>query len=108
MPVSWKVRETEDGRLVEKWLLREAFKDQLPDGIYRREKLRFSRGTGVEALAEKVVGKLAGEEGLAGGWETPAGYRINSPVEAYYYKLYKESFPDPAFERLVGRWDPEK
>ena len=108
MPVSWKVHDTGGGHLVEKWLLREAFKDMLPESIYRREKLRFSRGTGVETVAEDVVGRLAAKEGLSGGWTTPAGYRISSPVEAYYYKLFKEQFPDPAFESLVGRWDPSK
>jgi hypothetical protein len=26
--------------------------------------------------------------------------------ELYYYRIFKESFPEPAFDRLVGRWDP--
>jgi len=108
MPVSWKVHDVGGGKLVEKWLLREAFRDMLPESIYRREKLRFSRGTGVETIAEDVVQKLAARESLCGGWTTSGGYRINSAVEAYYYKLFKEGFPDPGFEALVGRWDPDK
>jgi hypothetical protein len=39
---------------------------------------------------------------------TVEGYRLNSPKERWYYTLFKERFPSPAFERLVGRWDPDK
>ena len=46
LPVDWKIHDAGNGKLVEKWILREAFKDLLPEQIYRRDKLRFSAGTG--------------------------------------------------------------
>jgi asparagine synthase (glutamine-hydrolysing) len=109
IPVDWKVHKQPDGQLVEKWLLREAFKDMLPEEIYRREKLRFSGGTGTDPLIEEM-GREIIEEGAftEDSRQTPGGYMLNSPKELAYYRLFKEYFPDPAFESLVGRWDPEK
>jgi asparagine synthase (glutamine-hydrolysing) len=107
--VSWKVHSKSHGKLVEKWLLREAFKDMLPEEIYEREKLRFSRGTGVDGLMDKVAeGKL--KDGKSGNEfrSSSTGYQFNTPKEFWYYSLFKENFPSPAFEELVGRWDPGK
>ncbi len=109
LPIDWKVHDAGNGALIEKWILREAFKDMLPEAIYRREKSRFSRGTGadvaIEALAEEIG---SAEEFTAHGGRTPMGYQLQSAKEHYYYKLFKSYFPDPAFEALVGRWDPAK
>ena len=109
MPVSWKVHPAGDGRFIEKWLLREAFKDMLPEVIYRREKLRFSGGTGTDPLIEAAGSELMSQEPLTEeNRQTPGGYRLNSPKEGVYYRLFKGYFPEPCFEPLVGRWDPDK
>ncbi len=97
------------GRWIEKHILREAFRDLLPEAIYRREKLRFSAGTGTDDLMDGV----ADDDGNAGDFAdaartTPEGYSLSSPKERWYYTLFKQKFPDPCFERLVGRWDPGK
>jgi len=109
IPVRWKIHDAGNGRLIEKHILREAFKDLLPAKIYRREKLRFSAGTGTDSLMDDV----AGDHGEIAGFDdatrtTPAGYTLNSAKEMWYYRLFKEKFPAPCFERLVGRWDPGK
>ena len=109
LPVSWKVHDVGGGHLVEKWLLREAFKDMLPEEIYRREKLRFSGGTGTDALIEEKGDEIVPPEKMVEGMtHTSGGYRLNSPKESYYYRLFQERFPGPHFESLVGRWDPDK
>ena len=109
MPTSWKVHERKDGTFVEKWLLREAFRDMLPDRIYRREKLRFSGGTGTDPVIDAASNELiASSEFTEQTRQTPGGYRLNSPKELHYYRIFKERFPEPCFESLVGRWDPAK
>ncbi len=109
MPVDWKVHNGQDGRLVEKWLLREAFRDMLPDEIYRREKLRFSGGTGTDPLIEEMSQEIIEESAFTeASRRTSGGYTLSSAKELAYYRLFKEYFPDPAFESLVGRWDPGK
>ena len=109
IPVRWKIHEGPDGRLIEKHILREAFKELLPETIYRREKLRFSAGTGTDDLMDGVAEQEVKSKQAAGVPDiTPEGYKLNSPKERWYYSLFKEKFPAPCFERLVGRWDPFK
>ena len=33
---------------------------------------------------------------------------LASVEELYYYRIFKRTFPQPAFDRLVGRWDPAR
>ena len=109
IPVRWKIHETGSGRLVEKHILREAFKDLLPETIYRREKLRFAAGTGTDNLMDDVAaGQANAGEFSQASRTTAEGYTLNSPKELWYYKLFKEKFRAPCFEKLVGRWDPGK
>ena len=109
IPVQWKIHKMRNGKLIEKWILREAIKDMLPEEIYLREKLRFSRGTGTDNLMDNLVT----EEVNSGDFnedsrKTESGYYLSSLKELWYYKLFKEHFPSPDFENLVGRWDPYK
>jgi asparagine synthase (glutamine-hydrolysing) len=109
MPVQWKVHREKDGRLVEKWLLREAFRDLLPERIYRRQKLRFAGGTGTDGILAALSPELIPEgEFTEEIRTTAAGYRLNSPKELHYYRLFRRHFPEAFFEPLVGRWDPYK
>jgi len=108
LPVQWKIHET-GGELIEKYILREAFRDLLPETIYKRRKLRFSAGTGTDSFLDRVAeGKDQAADFSEDTQHTPEGYTLNSPKELWYYRLFKEHFPEPAFERLVGRWDPGK
>lgn len=109
LPVSWKIHPTGDGELVEKFILREAFRDLLPEAITQRSKLRFSAGTGTDDLMDDVArGQMAAGDFTDAARTTAEGYTLNSPKELWYYRLFKERFPAPCFERLVGRWDPGK
>jgi len=109
LPVSWKIHGNGGGEPVEKFILREVFKDLLPEAIYRRRKLRFSAGTGTDGLMDRIAeGHVSRQEFEQADNPTPQGYVLNSPKELWYYRLFKQRFPAPCFERLVGRWDPGK
>jgi asparagine synthase (glutamine-hydrolysing) len=109
LPVRWKIHDTGQGQWIEKYILREAFKDLLPDAIYRRVKLRFAAGTGTDDLMDQIARTAVGEgEFTDQTARTPGGYQLNSPKELWYYNLFKKEFPGPQFETLVGRWDPGK
>lgn len=109
VPVTWKIRTLESGEMIEKWILREAFASMLPDVISKRIKLRFSRGTGTDNLMDRIAAAHVTDDAFTEkNRMTPEGYILNSPKELWYYRLFKQHFPDPCFERLVGRWDPGK
>lgn len=109
LPVRWKIHDTGQGQWIEKHILREAFKDVLPDVIYRRVKLRFAAGTGTDDLMDQLAEQATDVSAFTEeSRNTPGGYRLNSPKELWYYDLFKSEFPGLQFEKLVGRWDPGK
>lgn len=108
IPVRWKIHDAGNGKLIEKYVLREAFKDLLPEAIYKRPKLRFSAGTGTDGLMDQLAEQHAGDMIRSVPETTPGGYTLNSPKERWYYALFKGRFPAACFEQLVGRWDPDK
>ncbi len=109
LPVQWKIHEVGDDRFVEKWILREAFKDLLPEQIYQRKKLRFAAGSGTDDRMDEVARtKLPDGAFNEGSRTTTEGYELNTPKEMWYHQLFKKEFPLPGYERLVGRWDPDK
>jgi asparagine synthase (glutamine-hydrolysing) len=109
IPVQWKIREADNEPAIEKYILREAFRDLLPEPIYKRSKLRFAAGTGTDDCMDDIAReKFSDVELTDDNRKTPAGYQINTPRELWYYQLFKQKFPGLQFEKLVGRWDPGK
>ncbi len=86
---------SDDKRKMEKWILRKAFEDILPESVAWRQKEQFSDGVGyswIDTLKE-VVEKEVSDEQL-----TNAQYRfpINTPdtKEAFYYRsIFEQHFP---------------
>ncbi|MCG0278086.1 MAG: asparagine synthase-related protein [Thermanaeromonas sp.] len=102
LPLEWKI--SRDG--VEKWILREAFRSELPSEIVDRQKEEFSQGAGSAGLmAEMVADAISDEEFAAESRVTPE-VTLRSKEELYYYRIFKEFYPQPELARLVGRWTP--
>jgi len=83
-----------DGRM-EKWVVRKAFEDYLPESVAWRQKEQFSDGVGYNWIdtLKKVATESVSDEQL-----TNAKYRfpVNPPMskEEYYYRsIYSEHFP---------------
>ena len=93
IPVGLKLRDTGDGRQVEKWILRAAAADLLPEEIVGRGKAQFDEGSGTTEVLEEVLRRLApGQTGRA--------------VERHLYRrLLVESYEDPEpVLANIGRW----
>ena len=80
---------------IEKWMLREAFKDMLPEEIAWRQKEQFSDGVGYHWI--DTLRKLTAER-VSDRQFTNARHRfpIHTPLnkEEYYYRsLFAEAFP---------------
>jgi asparagine synthase (glutamine-hydrolysing) len=103
IPIQYKIHGEEQ---VGKWILRQAFEGCLPEHIIYQTKRFFAQGSGVayimRAQAEKEISPLELEEFN----KVDGNPRLSSVEELYYYKIFKQTFPQPAYDRLVGRWDP--
>jgi asparagine synthase (glutamine-hydrolysing) len=102
IPPAWKVYGPEK---VEKWILRQAFAGLLPDHILERVKQPFASGAGSAKLTELIGQRAGSAEGTRLEQAKPA-ITLKSDAERYYYRVFKEKFPEDSFEKLVTRWDP--
>jgi asparagine synthase (glutamine-hydrolysing) len=91
-----------NGRM-EKWPLRKAFENQIPENIAWRQKEQFSDGVGYEWIdtLKKVASDLVSDEMM-----TNAKYRfpINPPMskEEYHYRtIFSEHFPSDEAAKCV-------
>jgi asparagine synthase (glutamine-hydrolysing) len=89
-----------------KWVLRQAFEGCLPDHIIYQTKRFFAQGSGVAYIMRSQAEKHISESELAEFNRVEGNPRLSSVEELYYYRIFKKTFPDPCFDRLVGRWDP--
>jgi asparagine synthase (glutamine-hydrolysing) len=88
---------------MEKWILRKAFEEYLPESIVWRQKEQFSDGVGynwIDTLKALTSEKITDEQ------MTNAKYRfpINTPMtkEEYYYRvIFSEHFPSDAAASCV-------
>ena len=88
---------------IEKWVLREAFKDYLPESVLWRQKEQFSDGVGyswIDSLKE-LVSKEVSNEDIEKASEI---FPVNTPLnkEEYYYRtIFQEHFSSEAAAKSV-------
>lgn len=89
---------------IEKWALREAFKDILPDEIVWRQKEQFSDGVGyswIDSLKKLCEEKVSDEQFA----RAADRYPVNPPMtkEQYYYRtIFEEFFPSSSAAKTVA------
>lgn len=88
---------------MEKWILRKAFEDYLPDSIVWRQKEQFSDGVGyswIDTLKDIASSKVSDDQLAA----VENRFPINPPKskEEYFYRsIFEEYFPSEAAARCV-------
>ncbi|MDD3107621.1 MAG: asparagine synthase B, partial [Alistipes sp.] len=98
-PADKMIRE---GRM-EKWVIRKAFEDMLPESVAWRQKEQFSDGVGyswIDTLKALTVKSVSDEQMQHAAERFP----INPPMnkEEYYYRsIFEEHFPSQAAARCV-------
>jgi asparagine synthase (glutamine-hydrolysing) len=102
--MDWKIHGESQ---VEKFILREAFRDMLPEQIANREKLRFAMGVGTDDVMDALISKEIDPEEITRRPQTAYGLPFASFKEIYYYDEFLRLFP-PAYEKQTVRWDPFK
>ncbi|NCC64060.1 MAG: asparagine synthase B [Spirochaetia bacterium] len=96
-----------ENKRIEKWLLREAFKEYLPAEIVWRQKEQFSDGVGynwIDTLKQMTSNLITDEQFALAAKRFP----IHTPAtkEEYYYRtLFASHFPSESAARCVPRED---
>ena len=103
IPINCKIHGPER---VGKWVLRQAFEGCLPDHIIYQTKRFFAQGSGVAWIMRSQAEKHISESEVAEHNRIEGNPWLSSVEELYYYRMFKKTFPQSAFDRLVGRWDP--
>lgn len=102
MTINPEDKMAKNGRM-EKWILRKAFEDYLPESVAWRQKEQFSDGVGyswIDTLKEVVANEVS-EEQLAKAAEK---YPVNPPQskEEYYYRsIFEGHFPSESAAKTV-------
>lgn len=104
IPMDWKIYGENQ---VEKYVLREAFRDILPEKIANREKLRFAMGTGMDDVMDDIVSKKIDPGEIKHRPKAAYGLPFSTFKELYYYDEFLQQFP-PSYELQTVRWDPFK
>ncbi|MBC2717686.1 MAG: hypothetical protein HF978_20475 [Desulfobacteraceae bacterium] len=104
IPMKWKIYGEKQ---VEKYILREAFRDMLPEKIANREKLRFAMGTGMDDVMDEIIADIIDPNEFKHRPKAAYGLPFASFKELYYYDEFLQLFP-PSYEKQTIRWDPFK
>ena len=90
---------------VEKWILRRAFEDLLPERIVWRGKAQFDEGSGTtDMLAAFIEEETRGLDVAAFQAERPH-VKLRSAEECFYYRIFEEVFESPELMvPNIGRW----
>lgn len=87
-----------NGERMEKWVLRKAFEDMLPQSVAWRQKEQFSDGVGynwIDTLKEMVNEKVTDEQLANAEYKYPI-QTPKSKEEYYYRSVFTEHFPSDA------------
>ncbi|MCJ7541104.1 MAG: asparagine synthase-related protein [Desulfobacterales bacterium] len=104
IPMQWKIYGEKQ---IEKYILREAFRDMLPEKIANREKLRFAMGTGMDDVMDDIISEIINPDEIKHRPKAAYGLPFASFKELYYYDEFLQQFP-PSYEKQTIRWDPFK
>ncbi len=104
VPPELKLRTMPDGRVVEKWVLRGACADLLPDDIVWRTKEQFDEGSGTLDLLAEALRPMLDDIDLD-AYRASTNEPVRSAEEALYHRMLCEAFPRPELILAnVARW----
>jgi asparagine synthase (glutamine-hydrolysing) len=105
IPADLKLLRGDNGQLVEKWILRKACEDLLPDEIVWRKKAQFDEGSGTVDLVSGGLEKYQPAEGHAAYAARYPRANLRSAEECAYHALLMDAYDgSPVVMDNVGRW----
>ncbi len=103
IPIQYKIHGEEQ---IGKWIVRQAFEGCLPKHLIYQTKRFFAQGSGVAYIMRAQAEKEISAAEVEAFNRVDGNPYLSSVEELYYYRIFKRTFPQPVYDRLVGRWDP--
>jgi asparagine synthase (glutamine-hydrolysing) len=88
---------------VEKWILRKALGNSLPDKIARRPKAKFWEGAGTREIISSHAERQISDSDFKRERYLANGMIINTKEELYYYRIFKDHFGSDIDISWMGR-----
>jgi asparagine synthase (glutamine-hydrolysing) len=105
IPPKYKLYKNEQGTVIEKWILREAFKDLLPQEIIWRDKEQFDEGSGTTDLLDRAIEETMPQERAIEYRQQFPKTLLRSDEECYYHRLFMDVIQNPDLVLAnVARW----
>ncbi|MDY6843919.1 MAG: asparagine synthase-related protein, partial [Thermodesulfobacteriota bacterium] len=90
---------------IEKWILRKAFEELLPNEIVWRAKEQFDEGSGIIDLLYETLKTIMPAEEARAYHPCYPDIHLRSAEECHYHRLFMEVFKNPSsLLTTVGRW----
>jgi len=102
IPPEYKLHR-EEGRTVEKWILRKAMEGILPHEVLYRPKVKFWEGAGVEGHFARYAERKISDTEFRRERKLPDGSLLNNKEELFYYRIFREHFGELSDLSFVGR-----
>lgn len=102
LPVDFKLHN-EQGDIVEKWVLRVAFIEDLPEEIIWRKKQKFFEGAGSSHYLAEYAEENISDEQFYKERKIDKNFTLRSKEELMYYKIFHEFFPYKSVLETIGR-----
>jgi asparagine synthase (glutamine-hydrolysing) len=101
IPASLKLKE--EGEMIEKWILRRALTDALPEDVLWRRKAKFWQGAGVGDLLAQYAEERITDADFRRERTLPNGWTLDTREELMYYRIFKEQFGELKDLSWMGR-----
>ncbi len=101
IPVEWKIYGGKEP--IEKWILRKAFADDLPEEIVWRKKEKFFKGSNITDLLKNYTKQVIADEEYQQEKEIAEDFVLRSKEELYYYRVFQNYYPHQSILNTIGR-----
>jgi asparagine synthase (glutamine-hydrolysing) len=101
IPAQLKLKR--NGTMIEKWILRRALVDTLPDEVVWRRKAKFWQGAGVDTRLAQYANEQMSDDEFRRERILPNGWQLKTKEELLYYRVFCEHFGQRSDLAWMGR-----
>lgn len=104
LPSDVKLYQEKNGKILEKWIIRETFKDIIPESVYKRKKAKFSKGVGTQFYLRDHFNRVISDKDFNNEKEIFSGVFLKNKEELHYWRIFDSIFsPSEEFVKNLPR-----